>query len=842
MISINLKFNRFIFYLTEFIKPLLICLLICISSLLVKAQNQEYKSTFTDAEYYFLLQDYKEALPLYLKLYDQNRLNANINYRIGLCYLNIPGLKEKSIQFLEEAVKKTSPKYQEGSYKEQNAPTNSVFYLGNAYMVNNQLNKAIDTYIKFRDQLDVKDIYNLDFVDQQIKACELAQEMMTDPLKINTERVDKFNETGKYSYNPTLSGNGRSIVFTAKEKFYDGIFYNRKVNGNWKRPDNITLDLGVEGEVYSTFLNHDGTKMLLFMSDRNDGNLFVSNLQDGKWSKAKKLGKNINSKDWETFASFSPDDSTIYFTSTRKGGFGGLDIYTSKLQSNGEWGIPANLGNVINTPYNEESPILSADGGTLYFSSQGHNSMGGFDIFYTKRLNDNSWSTPVNIGYPINTTDDDLFYFPIDSVNALMSLTSKDKPGIREICQVQIVKEVKIPEVLIKGKMLVADNREIESDSFSIKVIDSKSGSQLSTLKPKSVSGEFSVSLKPGNYNVEFKGSGYDTQTRNLYIPDSYSFKEMPFEVSLIPTGIATGEFVTIKSIKFDFDSYALNREALFEIEKVYQLMYNNPSLYIEVTGHTDSKGPVAYNEKLSLKRARAVIEYLVSKSISENRFVARGVGIADNIALNTNPDGSDNPIGRSLNRRVCMKVIKSDKNIQINEDIEVPEHLQVRSQNCTILLAPKGTSVDPKLIENIQNITGQKVKSIEMGIDKLLTLGNFPSKSGAIALLNKCIDNGFPESMIVGVSEIEQQINSNKENGSIKNAVYTIQIIALRKPADKALFKGLSVKEFKGEDGFFRYIHGEFKSLNEAKLELEKIVEMGYPDAFVINLDKYKK
>ncbi|MHC1705529.1 MAG: OmpA family protein [Tenuifilaceae bacterium] len=824
------------------LKRIIVCLLFVIGSFNASAQDNNYKILFTDAEYYFLFQDYKEALPIYLKLYEQNRSNANLNYRIGMCYLNIPGLKNKSIPYLEFAVKRINQKYQEGSYKELGAPSISIFYLGEAYMVNNMLDKAIESFNQFRDQLDIKDVYNLDFVDQEIKACELAKKMMNDPIKVKFERSDALNITGKECNYPLISGDRQSMVFTAKEKFYDGIYYCRFADGKWGSSINITLDLNIEGEVYATSLNYDGTQMIIFKNEKIDGNLYLSILENGKWGKAIKMHKNINSKEWETFGSFSPDGKTIYFTSNRKGGIGGLDIYSSTLQPNGEWSLPASLGDIINSSYNEESPVLTLDGKTLYFASQGHNSMGGFDIFYSQKLDNNTWSVPVNMGYPINTTDNDVFYSPVDENNALVSRISEERLGIRENFSLQIIKQAATPEIIVKGKMLVADNREIVSDLFSIKVMESKTGVAISTLKPKAATGEFSFAIKPGNYNVEIKGNGYETQSRNLHVPDNYSFKEIPLEVNLKPEGIASGEFVTIKSIKFDFDSYSLNREALFEIEKIYQLMAKNSSLYIEVTGHTDSKGSVAYNQKLSLKRARSVIDYLVSKSINQDRFIAKGAGAQDNVALNTNPDGTDNPEGRSLNRRVCMRVIKSDKNIQISENVEVPEQLMVQGQNFTILLTPKEERVQNQDLVNIQKATEQKPQITEIGAVKFVTIGSFASKSAAINLLNKCIDNGFPNASIIGENDLNQLIKEEKSKIIIQSKTYTIQLTTLKNPVEVSSFKGLKVTEIKGSDGYYRYIYGEYKNQTDAKVALNKVIELGFPDAFIVGMENLKK
>lgn len=828
-----------------FTKVLLITILL--TSSLCNAQEVDYRTTFSDAEYYFLFQDHKEALPLYLKLYETNNTNANLQYRIGMCYFNIPGLKHHAIPFLEDAVKNINPSYQEGSYKELGAPSNSLFYLGEAYRVNGRLDDAIKAYNTFRGALDTKDVYNLDYVNQQIRACELARVMMLSPQNVKTEPLSLLEEN-KYLFNPVVSSDGKTMMFTVQEKFYDAIYWVKKDGDAWGQPINITLDLGVEGEVYTTSLNADGTMLFLYKNDKGVGNIYSSILAGGKWKSATKLGKNINTRYWETHASISPDGQSLYFTSSRKGGFGGLDIYVSKLLSNGDWGNAINLGPTINTPHNEESPFIIGDKNTLYFASQGHNSMGGYDIYYSQSTSENQWTAPANMGYPINTPDDELFYFPTGENSGLMAYIQKGNPNSRTINRLRVTSEKDVSEVSVIGDMVLADNCEIQGNRFTIMFYDATTDVLISEIKPKDLTGSFEQIVKPGYYKVLAAGQGYTPATASIIIPDNYNQAEFPLSIRLIPEKVTSGESVIIKSILFDFDNSELNRDAKFEVEKVYNLLQKYPKLTIEVAGHTDSKGSAAYNQKLSYRRAQAVVDYLLEKGVSSDRLKTRAAGVFENIAANFNPDGTDNPEGRGLNRRACISVISSEEEVRIEEDISIPEHLKPREQTYTILLSPINVGVDSKAIKDLK--TNAKLEPMKItGINKQFAhvIGSYTHKSQAIDLLNYCIDNGFSKATIIGENDLKMMLSIpplvEKKVAKDDERIYTLQLYAHPDPVeDYSMFKGISVKEIKGKDGMYRYIYGEYKGKNAALKELEKMKSLGFNDAFIMNINRYQE
>ena len=362
-----------------------------------KAENRD---KFYDAESSVLFEDYKEALPLYLQLLKSYPDNANFKYRIGQCYINTPGEKAKAISYLEDAVKHIDTKYQEGKFRETGAPYDVLYYLANAYRITNQLDKAIDTYEQFKKNLDTE-IYDSVVVNLQIRSCRNAKELMKMPLFIKKTNLGRMiNGTGS-EFNPVVSDKEDMIVFSRGEAFYDAILYSTKVNGQWTGPINMNEILKVDRDIFPSSLSRDGKTLYLYSSADYDGTIYTSKFEKGTWQPLVRLNDNINTKYWESHATISHDNKKLYFTSNRKGSFGGLDIYLSKRDSTGDWGPAVNLGPVINTPYNEESPFLTQDDKTLFFSSRGHFNMGGYDIFYSTLLDNGEWSVPLNVGYPL---------------------------------------------------------------------------------------------------------------------------------------------------------------------------------------------------------------------------------------------------------------------------------------------------------------------------------------------------------------------------------------------------------------------------------------------------------
>ena len=603
-------------------QPLLLIILICvcsIQSLFSQEANQKLRELFLDGEYFFLSEDYEEALYSYNTLFKRGYAdNANINYRIGQCYLNIPGEKSKSIAYLEKAVQNLTNKYTEGSFKETKAPYDAEFYLGNAYRITNQLDKAIAEYEKYKALIDPKNIVAIKLSDSEIEACKYAKEMMKNSLTIKRTSLGRPVNTTSRDYFPAVSGDESVLVYNSSQKFYQAVFFSKKNNKKWSNPINITPEIESDGNQFVSSLSFDGSELYLRLEDKFQANIMLSKYENGKWSKSKALNKNINTKYWEGNACLTKDGSTLYFSSNRPGGSGAMDLYKSVRKPNGDWGLAVNLGNMINTEYNEDAPFITEDEKRLYFVSQGHKNMGGYDIFYSDLKEDGSLSEPVNLGYPINTTDDELFYCPVrGGKSGYVAGYLKEGFGSQDLFRIDIVpyQEVAVVEV--------------------------------PTQRP-------------------------DTLPK---------IEEVLKSVTEVPTPDRKDTVANIvsRSIFFEFNSALIDLDAKKMLSHLCIIMKNSTDLKIEFVGSTDVKGSDDYNLKLSERRAIAAKNYLIAKGINTKRITIKGVGKSNFIALNTNSDGSDNAEGMKYNRRVDINVIEAKETKLKIEEIKLPDNLKAK-------------------------------------------------------------------------------------------------------------------------------------------------------------------
>jgi outer membrane protein OmpA-like peptidoglycan-associated protein/tetratricopeptide (TPR) repeat protein len=608
-------------------------------------RNQaELKEYFLDAEYFFAQEEYLDALYDYQELYNSGfKDNANINYRIGICYLNIPGQKDKSIEFLLKAVEHISQKYRESSFKQVNAPADAMLYLGNAYRVNNLLSKAIESYNKFKELS--KSPEEIKYTEQQITACQTAIRFMDNPLQIRFTNLGDSVNGNSSNFKAVISGDGKTLVYMTELPFYDAVYYSVYRNGAWSAPVNITPQIQSDGDQYASSISYDGTWLFLTKEDAFNSDIYQSRFIGGKWSRSEPVsGQNINTKFWESHASISRDGKTLYFTSNRKDGYGEMDIYKTRLQDNGQWGTPVNLGNVINTELNEDTPFISENDSLLYFSSQGFKNMGGYDIFVSRLNQSGQWTTPENVGYPINSTDDDLFYYPWHNARiGYVSLIRSEGYGKEDIYAVQPQSDKPLSKLIAE---LTEKQKPVAPETVAIQVTPEEPVQE----KPPA----------PEEEAVETKPVTKEEPVVQKPVP------LMPGEVNLVP-------------VYFAFDDYKLTTTGKEALNRIVQLLRDYPSLTIKLIGNSDAKGSAEYNLRLSEKRALSALKYINEQGIEANRLRTIGLGETNFAAINSNPDGTDNPEGRRLNRRVEYEIIGTDNTFVIIRMPPIPDHLKIR-------------------------------------------------------------------------------------------------------------------------------------------------------------------
>ena len=463
--------------------------LLLLIAFIAKAQIQDEKTSseelYLDANSYFFFEDYEEALALYQQVIRDIPKNSNLSYRIGICYLNIPGKKNKSIPFLEAATANTSKSYKENSIKEQKAPVDAYFFLGSAYLANNQLSKAKEAFLKFQSLTNKKSKeYDVEMLKLQLETVESSSTIQKQPINFLLSNLGPIVNDRFSNYSPTLSYNGQVLAYTSKRKFYQAVYVTRKSGNDWSTPINITPELETDQNLQTLSLNYDGTELYLYKDDNRDGNIYVSRYRNGRWNPIENLGLNINTKYWEASAAISPDGKTLYFSSNREGGYGELDLYKSNRQSNGSWGVAQNLGPTINSKYNEIAPSLTSTGTTLFFASDGLLGLGGYDIYFSNSTKGNQWSNPENLGFPLNTADDDIEFCPIDDGQyGLLARFDEDSYGEMDIFKVEVFSERYSREVVLHNQLELRKRAPGEK----LLVIDTVNAQKLALILPDGV-------------------------------------------------------------------------------------------------------------------------------------------------------------------------------------------------------------------------------------------------------------------------------------------------------------------------------------------------------------------
>jgi hypothetical protein len=515
---------------------LLLFILLLFPAVASSQTSQEVKEMFARAENLFLYGDYESANPLYLTIAAYLPDNLNVVYKIGDCYLNISGEKSKAIEFLEKAVKSSSYDAKSDQLNEKRAPLDAYFSLAKAYLVNNELEKALATLQAFEKLVgETKQkggMKNAEFIKQQILACDNAIKLEATPIQFSKEKMPPEFSMGSINDNPAVSFDGNTIAYTERRGLANAIYFSKKERGRWQPPIEITMEINAGEDCSTCSLNNDGTELFLYKEDNFDGNIYSSSFVNGAWAPIRKLNKNINTKYYESHAGISADGKKLYFSSNREGGQGQLDIYVAEKDASGDWGQAVNLGAAVNTPFNEDTPMIAKNDSVLYFSSEGHLSMGGYDIFKSQKLG-NVWKTPQNLGYPINTTDDDKFFQPFNNgLNGYYSMSTDYKK--KEIFYLGIGSAMYTQKFEIRGTYSLKDTILNFDKNYNIHLVNKSSGDTIDVGYPNKYSGHYNFIVTPGQYKITYSGVGYISQTIDTTILQDNPVLILTFDVTLL--------------------------------------------------------------------------------------------------------------------------------------------------------------------------------------------------------------------------------------------------------------------------------------------------------------------
>jgi outer membrane protein OmpA-like peptidoglycan-associated protein/tetratricopeptide (TPR) repeat protein len=461
--------------------------------------------------------------------------------------------------------------------------------------------------------------------------------------------------SGEPEYFPTLSIDGKELIFTRRlNHFNEDFFSSTNTKEGWDKAQPLKGNINTQDNEAAQNISQDG-QWLVFTANNRPGSygnfdLYISYLFPQGWSEATNLGAIVNSDQWDAQPCLSPDKKDLYFASRRFGGFGGSDIYVSHLKPNGKWGEPENLGGSINTPGDDQCPFIHADNQTLYFTSNGLQGYGGNDLFFVRRGYGGTWSKPMNLGYPINTIDDEgTLFIAADGKTAYYASDRSDSRGSHDIYTFVLPENVRAGKTLwVKG--MVSDKKTGKGLSSSVELIDLASKQTISKVQT-GVTGNYFITLPVGkDYAFNVNQKGYLFFSDNFLMasrsPDSV------YEKNIALQPIEANASIVLKNIFFDVNKFELKPESQVELDKLVQLLNENPSLKIEISGHTDNAGKPSDNLLLSNNRAKAVVSYLAGKNIAAQRLGSKGYGETKPVADNKTEEG------RAMNRRTEMKVV----------------------------------------------------------------------------------------------------------------------------------------------------------------------------------------
>jgi len=638
---------------------------------------------------------YAKAYEEYLKATIYNSINPSLNYKTGVSALYSDN-KEKAVDFFGKVLEEKS-----------DLTPDLMFFTGRALQFAGKYDEAIEKLELFLKTAVKKQESLIAASKKYIEECKAAKEITGDTLRVKIINLGTGINSNADEYAELISPDGKTLFFASRrqvsksssdyddDKFDENIFFSTLINKNWGLPVSAGKNLTSKYCETPLYMTPSGEELYIYAGYENGGDIRVSEMKKGKWKDPESVSFSINSGGTETSMTITPTGNEVWFVSDRgKKGLGGKDIYLIKKLSEKKWSKPENAGPMINSPYDEESLRFSAGGDTLYFGSMGHTTIGGYDIFYSVRDQNGTWSRAVNFGYPVNTSWDDLFFFPPgradssfyfasnrpESMGGLDLFKGSDIPPEPVVIPVVIPEPAKPDTVIIrdtvvvvkevvqapppppvveapKEKLLFLAGKIKDSETGDpilarIEVIDFATDSVIATTASSDADGSYRVKLPAKkSYMVDVRGTGFLSDMKRINIPSTFSEEVYNLDMTLIK--VKVGKKVVLNNILFETGKSVLTTGSYAELDRLYNILIDNPLMKIEISGHTDNTGSAALNNSLSASRAKSVVDYLIHKGIDVARLQYKGFGPLQPIADNTTPEG------RKMNRRVEFKILE---------------------------------------------------------------------------------------------------------------------------------------------------------------------------------------
>lgn len=629
---------------------------------------------------------YDLARDLYLYANQYNPNNAALNYKIGACYLFTDD-KYVAIDYLLRA------------YDLDQEVSDDIHYLlGSAYQLVLEFEEAASHFKEHKLTLKDEDQEKYsDILAKRLTECQDGRSLSQNPVRVILQNPGESLNSRYDDYNPIFAHADTAMFFTSRRpfgkqvrnpldnKFDEDIYLSANGPSGFETAIRLGKPFNTDKNESLVGVSADGNRLLIYRGHKDGGNLEIIeyNTKKNKWSKGKLINKKLLSKDGESSAAITADGSELYYVSKNtKLSSGGKDILYTSLNAKGKWEEPQNVGSLINTPYDEEGVYISPDGKHLYFASQGHNSMGGFDIFRSERAENGTWSKPENLGYPINTPDDEVLYIMDKSGDyGYYSTIREGSTGSKDIYKVIFLGSEKelvtstsdklvagpgeekrgflsIPVLPHLDTSIIVTGRVLDSIDGIFPVVASLNyidtdGSMQEFKTVTNDSGMYVAQLpRAGVYGIEINATGY------LYFLDIIDLIGQSGDVKVMRDfylqKIEVGTKVVLENIYFETGKAVLRPESFDALDQVFRFLENNPDMKLEISGHTDNTGTLRINQKLSRDRAKAVVNYLVGGGIPETMLVYEGYADSQPVAPN------DTSEGREKNRRVEFKVLSN--------------------------------------------------------------------------------------------------------------------------------------------------------------------------------------
>ncbi|HUX58060.1 MAG TPA: OmpA family protein [Bacteroidales bacterium] len=629
---------------------------------------------------------YGNAFDEYLQALVYYNSNPELNYKTGVSAL-FSDNREEAADFLLKA-----------HILKNDVAEDVLLLIGRAMQYSGRFSEAIENYNAYLNSTVKKSKENSSLTKKYIQECNFAMIVTNDTLRIGISNLGANINSNTDDYSELFSVDGRTMYFASRRKqlnssssysdskFDENILISRQNNGSWGLPVTAGKNLTTKYCETPLFINSTNDILYIYTGYDNGGDIKMSETKKGEWKSPQSIPFRINSGGSETSFSFSSSGNEIYFVTDKgKNNLGGKDIYYIKKLNERKWSKPENAGPIINSPYDEESVRFSRSGDTLWFSSKGHNSIGGFDIFYSVRNNVGAWDSVKNYGYPVNTPWDEIFYHPSvvdDSTFFFVSNRSGGLGGL-DIYQGSILPPepvvpapVKPDTVIIRDTIVVVkeivpviepepvkelafyligkinDSETGEPVMAKIDIIDISTDSIVATTASSDENGSYRVRLpEKKSYMVDLRATGFFPDRQSISIQDTYVQDFYSLDISLVK--VKVGKKVVLNNILFETGKSILTSGSYVELNRLFNILLDNPQMKIEISGHTDKTGSETINFKLSENRAKAVVDYLVQMGIERSRIEFRGYGSLQPIADNATSQG------RAENRRVEFKILE---------------------------------------------------------------------------------------------------------------------------------------------------------------------------------------